>query len=115
MIFHFFRAYAAATSQFLAPFESSIKTRGSDSPVTVEHDDTNRLVTSIGNSASTIELSHSAIQDSRSLSADIADWNPFEEVPFMNMSEDHIFGAEFDKIRESSTSSEYYHWNSMHL
>lgn len=62
---------------------------------------------SMGNSASTIEICHSAIQDSRSLSADIADWNPFEETPFNNMSEDHIFGAEFDKIRESTAGSKY--------
>lgn len=97
------RAYAAETSQFLAPFESSIKTHSTDSPITVERDDSRPLA--LGNSASTMEISYSAVQDGRSLSVDIADWNPFEEVPFNNMSEDHIFGAEFDKIRGSTINS----------
>lgn len=43
--------------------------------------------------------------DGRSLSADVASWNPFEEAtPFAQLTEDHIFGAEFDKIRQGSGS-----------
>jgi AP2-associated kinase len=40
------------------------------------------------------------------LSADVAAWNPFEDIqPFNQLTEDHIFGAEFDKIRRGSNSS----------
>lgn len=52
--------------------------------------------------------------DGRSLSADVANWNPFEEAtPFSQLTEDHIFGAEFDKIRQGtgSQSSKYISFN----
>jgi AP2-associated kinase len=40
------------------------------------------------------ELSNAGTAYGRSLSADIADWNPFEDpTPFSQMTEDHIFGA----------------------
>lgn len=40
------------------------------------------------------------------MSADVAAWNPFEDVqPFNQLTEDHIFGAEFDKIRRGSNTS----------
>jgi AP2-associated kinase len=58
-----------------------------------------------GVSASTADVNHPIAPDSRSLSADVADWNPFEEPPFSQMTEDHIFGEEFDKIRRGSQSS----------
>lgn len=61
----------------------------------------------MGSSASSNDVSHPVGPDNRSLSADVADWNPFEEPPFSQMSEDHIFGAEFDKIRRGSQSSMY--------
>jgi len=33
-------------------------------------------------------------------------WNPFDDPsPFCHLSEDHLFGAEFDKIRRGSQSS----------
>ena len=52
------------------------------------------------------ELSNAGTASGRSLSANIADWNPFEDsTPFSQMTEDHIFGAEFDKIRKGSQSS----------
>lgn len=52
------------------------------------------------------ELSSAAGAESRCLSADVAAWNPFEDVqPFSQLTEDHIFGAEFDKIRRGSKSS----------
>jgi len=42
----------------------------------------------------------------RSLSEDIGDWNPFgEAASFSQLSEDNLFGAEFDKIRRGSQSS----------
>lgn len=52
------------------------------------------------------ELSSVTTNDSHSLSSDVATWNPFEDVqPFNQLTEDHIFGAEFDKIRRGSSSS----------
>lgn len=53
--------------------------------------------------------SHTPPQDiSRQLHSQIADWNPFEDtVAFGKMTEDHIFGQEFDKIRRGSQSSKY--------
>nr|XP_023024483.1 uncharacterized protein LOC111512577 [Leptinotarsa decemlineata] len=99
----FNKTYASETSQFLAPFESSMKPRSNNSPT--EPEDLNRILAPMGTSASTTDLSHPLGPDSRSLSADVADWNPFEETPFSQMTEDHIFGAEFDKIRRGSGSS----------
>ncbi|MPC07951.1 hypothetical protein E2C01_000519 [Portunus trituberculatus] len=41
-----------------------------------------------------------------SLTSDVRAWNPFNDMtPFSQMSEDNIFGAEFDKIRRGSQSS----------
>lgn len=52
------------------------------------------------------ELSSLMGSEGRSLSADVAAWNPFEDVqPFNQLTEDHIFGAEFDKIRRGSNTS----------
>lgn len=52
------------------------------------------------------ELSSIIATEGRSLSADVAAWNPFEDVqPFNQLTEDHIFGAEFDKIRRGSNTS----------
>ncbi|KAJ8944739.1 hypothetical protein NQ314_009392 [Rhamnusium bicolor] len=78
----FNKAYATETSQFLAPFESSIKPRNNDSPAQTGSDDVNRPLAPMGTSASTTDISHPMAPDSRSLSADVADWNPFEEAPF---------------------------------
>lgn len=52
------------------------------------------------------ELSSLTGSEGRSLSADVGAWNPFEDVqPFNQLTEDHIFGAEFDKIRRGSNTS----------
>lgn len=58
-----------------------------------------------GASVSNAELNHPVAADSRSLSADMSDWNPFEEPPFSQMTEDHIFGQEFDRIRRGGSQS----------
>ncbi|KAF5290296.1 hypothetical protein FQR65_LT11630 [Abscondita terminalis] len=99
----FNKVYATETSQFLAPYESSIKSRNSNSPP--ELPSTEFQMAPPGCSASSTDISHAVGADNRSLSADIADWNPFEDPPFSQMTEDHIFGAEFDKIRRGSQSS----------
>ncbi|XP_030761493.1 LOW QUALITY PROTEIN: AP2-associated protein kinase 1 [Sitophilus oryzae] len=97
----FNKAFANETTQFLAPFESSMKPKTRDSPTQACSDDT--VTAPMGSSTSTCDVSHSIGPDGRSLSADVANWNPFEEgTPFSHMTEDHIFGAEFDKIRRGS-------------
>ncbi|XP_012264395.2 AP2-associated protein kinase 1 isoform X2 [Athalia rosae] len=100
----FNKVFANETSQFLAPYEASVKPRsGGSSPPDVPMD----AKPSIGSSASHGELSSTtAGADGRSLSAEVAAWNPFEDTqPFNQLTEDHIFGAEFDKIRRGSNSS----------
>lgn len=80
-----------------------MKSRTSDSPV--QSDTIRSSILPPGASASSANVNHPMVSDNRSLSADVADWNPFEEPPFSQMTEDHIFGAEFDKIRRGSQSS----------
>ncbi|XP_018320523.1 AP2-associated protein kinase 1 [Agrilus planipennis] len=99
----FNKVYATETSQFLAPFESSIKPKSSTSSDSSE--DVHKVPYQPGCSTSNVDISHSVGPDNRSLSADVADWNPFEEPPFSKMTEDHIFGQEFDKIRKGSQTS----------
>ena len=48
----------------------------------------------------------------RPLSADISEWNPFGDDNFGDLTEDTIFGQEFDRMRtkaglHGSNSSEY--------
>lgn len=46
------------------------------------------------------------VYEERSLSAvGPVGWNPFEGPPLSQMAEDHLFGAEFDKIKRGSQSS----------
>ncbi|XP_044758808.1 AP2-associated protein kinase 1 [Coccinella septempunctata] len=101
----FNKVYASETTQFLAPFDSSIK-RTEDSPTKMEEYSTNSKAP-MGSSVSTTNVSNLLSNtENRSLSADVADWNPFEEdASFSEMTEDHIFGAEFDKIRKCSQTS----------
>ncbi|XP_033338054.2 numb-associated kinase isoform X1 [Megalopta genalis] len=102
----FNKAFASETTQFLAPYEASVKSRSED-------DTSPEVVTDIrpclGTSASHVrigELSSIIATEGRSLSADVAAWNPFEDTqPFDQLTEDHIFGAEFDKIRRGSNTS----------
>lgn len=104
--------YATETSQFLAPYESSIKSRSAESPPASQIVDISAGPTpGAGCSASTTDVSYVPGPDTRSLSADVADWNPFGETPFSQMTEDHIFGAEFDKIRRGSQSSKFRFFN----
>lgn len=59
----------------------------------------------MGTSASTTNVSRIVGTESRSLSADVEDWNPFEDpTKVVPMTEDR-FGAEFDRIRRGSQSS----------
>ncbi|XP_076672716.1 numb-associated kinase isoform X3 [Andrena cerasifolii] len=100
------KAFASETTQFLAPYEASVKSRSEDgSPPKVLAE----IRPCLGTSASHVrigELSSSIATDGRLSSADVAAWNPFEDAqPFNQLTEDHIFGAEFDKIRRGSNTS----------
>ncbi|XP_014474928.1 PREDICTED: uncharacterized protein LOC106744553 isoform X2 [Dinoponera quadriceps] len=99
----FNKAFATETTQFLAPYEASVKPRADDAtPPELPSD----IRPCIATSASHGELSSLIGSEGRSLSADVAAWNPFEDVqPFNQLTEDHIFGAEFDKIRRGSNTS----------
>lgn len=63
-------------------------------------------------SVSNSELSNNQGSD-QLITRDLSKWNPFEDrTPFSQMTEDHIFGAEFDKIRrEGSQNSNYFFFN----
>ncbi|CAK9830516.1 AP2-associated protein kinase 1 [Anthophora retusa] len=102
----FNKAFANETTQFLAPYEASVKVRSEDATTPEVIVD---VKTCLGSSASHVrigELSNITASEGRSLSADVAAWNPFEDVqPFNQLTEDHIFGAEFDKIRRGSNTS----------
>ncbi|CAK9821188.1 AP2-associated protein kinase 1 [Anthophora plagiata] len=102
----FNKAFANETTQFLAPYEASVKVRSEDATTPEVLAD---VKTCLGSSASHVrigELSNITASEGRSLSADVAAWNPFEDVqPFNQLTEDHIFGAEFDKIRRGSNTS----------
>lgn len=144
-VFH--RTFASETSQFLAPYEVSQKSRnvgavnsptspqsmgGSFSsehsvmmaqhslppvsttmtrPTTLapslsqiqlqqhngEFVDVNNSGVAGHNQPSTVDEQVSAIRN------EVTKWNPFEDpTPFSQMTEDHIFEAEFDAIRQSS-------------
>ncbi|XP_011865251.1 PREDICTED: uncharacterized protein LOC105560612 isoform X2 [Vollenhovia emeryi] len=100
----FNKAFATETTQFLAPYEASVKPRSDDTTTPPELPSDTRPC--IATSASHGELSSLMGSEGRSLSADVAAWNPFEDVqPFNQLTEDHIFGAEFDKIRRGSNTS----------
>ena len=43
----------------------------------------------------------------RAGSMDLVDWNPFAEDTFSELTEDAIFGREFDRIKSGSRSSEF--------
>lgn len=85
-----------------------MKSRSSDSPSAKIVDMGSGPISGVGCSASTTDVSHVTGPDNRSLSADVAGWNPFGETPFSELTEDHIFGAEFDKIRRGSQSSKLF-------
>ncbi|XP_044010932.1 AP2-associated protein kinase 1 isoform X2 [Aphidius gifuensis] len=99
----FNKVFANETSQFLAPYDASVRPQSGE--ITPPENKTD-YKPGIGASVSHGELSSVTTNDSRSLSSDVATWNPFEDAqPFNQLTEDHIFGAEFDKIRRGSSSS----------
>ncbi|KAM0735983.1 AP2-associated protein kinase 1 [Formica fusca] len=103
----FNKAFATETTQFLAPYEASVKPRSDDATTPPElPSDTRPCITTSASHVRVGELSSLMGSEGRSLSADVAAWNPFEDIqPFNQLTEDHIFGAEFDKIRRGSNTS----------
>ena len=47
---------------------------------------------------------------SESLHGKVDAWNPFEDQPFSQMSEDLIYDAEFDKIRQRGSQGSKLFW-----
>ncbi|RZF41423.1 hypothetical protein LSTR_LSTR000137 [Laodelphax striatellus] len=111
----FNKVFANETSQFLAPYEASVKSRsGSSSPPecsndgAVSADQTDRVL-GVSTSHNELSVSGGGTSEGRSLSAaGPTGWNPFEEpssTSFCHVAEDNFFGAEFDKIQRGSQSS----------
>ncbi|KAI8125594.1 AP2-associated protein kinase 1 [Lucilia cuprina] len=120
----FNKTFANETSQFLAPYDQSVKSRsGNSSTGSGGGGDTGLTSNNYGgsnpglfappatqSSVSNAELTTTQTsQMSRAgmgigvgdtIAARVDTWNPFEEQPFGQMTEDHIFEAEFDKIRQ---------------
>ncbi|CAH1407984.1 unnamed protein product [Nezara viridula] len=94
----FNKVFASETTQFLAPYEAS-KPKDQDSSSAPD----SQL---LGPSSSQGDVATG--EDIRCQSATTAPphWNPFyESEPFSSVTEDQIFGAEFDKIQRGSQSS----------
>ncbi|XP_073978913.1 numb-associated kinase isoform X1 [Rhodnius prolixus] len=96
----FNKAFATETNQFLAPYEASKPKFDDAEPAKLA--DSQQLTSTL----SQPEVASS--EDVRCQSATVppAHWNPFyESEPFSTVTEDQIFGAEFDKIQRGSQSS----------
>nr|XP_040218996.2 AP2-associated protein kinase 1 [Anopheles coluzzii] len=118
----FNKAFATETSQFLAPFDQSTNNYQPSSSVSPSVGQTAASVGASMASGSNSSLhkqqqqQHASslasssnpqlFQQQRSTSSagGSANWNPFgDPTPFAQMTEDHIFGEEFDKIREQGS------------
>ncbi|EDW77810.2 uncharacterized protein Dwil_GK24682 [Drosophila willistoni] len=93
----FNKTFANETSQFLAPYNNNIAAAGDGQPAT--------LATAASNpgiyAAATASLCSTEFGGRQTMDKRVEAWNPFEEEqPFSQMTEDHIFEAEFDKIRQ---------------
>lgn len=94
----FNKAYASETTQFLAPFDTSIKLKNENSSTHI--DELSSLPVNLKQLGASVSTNDLGVPSN--------DWNPFgsaETGSFQNVSEDHIFGAEFDRIRRCSQSS----------
>ncbi|XP_065358498.1 uncharacterized protein Nak isoform X2 [Calliphora vicina] len=118
----FNKTFANETSQFLAPYDQSVKSRsgnsstgsGGDSGLTSNNYGGSNpglfapptTQSSVSNAelatTQTSQMSRAGmgIGIGETIAARVDTWNPFEEQPFGQMTEDHIFEAEFDKIRQ---------------
>uniref|UniRef100_A0A182PAF1 non-specific serine/threonine protein kinase n=1 Tax=Anopheles epiroticus TaxID=199890 RepID=A0A182PAF1_9DIPT len=114
----FNKAFATETSQFLAPFDQSTNNYqpSSASPPGQTTSSAAGSTTNGSNSSLHRQLQQQQQasssnpqlfpqqQRSTSSAGGSANWNPFgDPTPFAQMTEDHIFGEEFDKIREQGS------------
>lgn len=100
----FNKTYATETNQFLAPYDRS------ENSTQQRNDGLAPEQAQISTSVSSSELIGSSSNNNGSTNNNnkpAGKWNPFEDPPFDQFTEDQMFGAEFDKIRqEGSQSSE---------
>ncbi|XP_058977355.1 AP2-associated protein kinase 1-like isoform X2 [Musca domestica] len=109
----FNKTFANETSQFLAPYDQSVKSRsgnmteasvpannygGSNPGLFVPPPQSSISNSELTSTSQTQQISRSTMRDTIAARVDV--WNPFEEQPFSQMTEDNIFEAEFDKIRQ---------------
>ncbi|EDW55685.1 GM17048 [Drosophila sechellia] len=97
----FNKTFANETSQFLAPFNNNLAAMG-DGQQTLASATSNPGIyaSSTANSAA-VSISELMKPGQTAVEKRVDSWNPFEEEqPFSQMTEDHIFEAEFDKIRQ---------------
>ncbi|KAH8412607.1 hypothetical protein KR009_003588 [Drosophila setifemur] len=92
----FNKTFANETSQFLAPFNNNLAAMG-DSPQTLASAASNPGIYA----GASVSISELIRPGQTAVDKRVEAWNPFEEEqPFSQMTEDHIFEAEFDKIRQ---------------
>lgn len=120
---HFFRTrtFASETTQFLAPYEVSqqkqpntAQTPNDALEVTSPFTSENQLpigapVAAVRPSQLSASMSSSELANKHEEPAvrrGLGKWNPFEDpTPFSQMTEDHIFDAEFESIRHRGSQS----------
>lgn len=116
-----FRSYATETTQFLAPYEISQRNRmtPSASPSSnVQMFTSEQCVSNQQNPPATRPIQFSSSMSNSEIAKTLDDaekgsktlsrgkWNPFEDpTPFSQMTEDHIFDAEFDAIRQRGSQT----------
>lgn len=116
------RTFANETSQFLAPYDQSVKSRsgsGGEAAAGTNYCGSNPGLfvgppsqSSVSNSelttaTQTSQINRASIGET-TIAARVDTWNPFEEQPFSQMTEDNIFEAEFDKIRQRGSQGSMY-------
>ncbi|XP_031618764.1 AP2-associated protein kinase 1 [Contarinia nasturtii] len=107
----FNKTFANETNEFLAPYEASHKARvnlsfgPSSIPHTLETAEISEQFSNVQlrSSISSAELPTTNDKNSNkpNSSTGLSQWNPFEDpTPFNQMTEDHIYEAEFDALRD---------------
>ena len=102
-----FRTYADETNEFLKSFvPPSAGSRDAADAVAARRAATS---TSPPDQMSATDGAAVTVGGGAALVGHVAVWNPFDDPsPFCQLSEDHLFGAEFDKIRRGSQSSKFF-------
>lgn len=117
----YFRTYTNETSQFLAPYDVSIKQTNPDQSVTMNANATFVSEHSVVAAQPKPSIAHTSnAMQSAQLNTSVSNsdvsrndkvpqqrsWNPFEDpTPFNQMTEDHIIDEEFEKIGQRGSQS----------